>query len=197
MNVYIKKITSNDNFNELKSYLDDESTNKINKLKNISDQKRSIVSKLLLKDILKLNKISNDLIIYNEYGKPYLKNNEFFFNISHCEDYVVLVTSAYEVGIDIQKIQKTNHLIVNKKYQKEEQDYVTDDEKFTRVWTLKESYLKAIGKGLYEKLESFSTIKDLKISPINNYQFYSLNLENYCLSVCYKKSVNDLNIFYV
>ena len=40
-------------------------------------------SEYLLKKVLKKEGIKDIEIIYNDYGKPYLKNKELYFNISH------------------------------------------------------------------------------------------------------------------
>lgn len=187
MKVYIKKISYTDNIDNLKNLLSNEKQHKIEKLKKEEDQKKSVISTLLLNDILKLNGLDSSDVVYNEYGKPYLKNNEFNFNISHSGDYVVCVISKNEIGIDIQQIRKINDLIVQKKFTVSEQEYVKDDLTFTRVWTLKESYIKAIGKGLYQKLEDVETIKNNYICKIENYQFQSMVIDDYCLSICYNR----------
>lgn len=187
MKVFIKKISNTDLIKDLKLLLDKDKQQKVEKLQKIEDQKRAIISALLLNDILKYYGLSTSDIIYNEYGKPYLKNNEICFNISHSGDYVVCAVSKNEIGVDIQEIRKVNDLIVQKKYTKEEQKYVTDDVTFTKVWTLKESYVKAIGKGLYQKLEEVETINSNQLSKIGDFQFQSMIIDNYCLSICYNK----------
>lgn len=187
MKVFIKKISNTDLIKDLKLLLDKDKQQKVEKLQKIKDQKRAIISALLLNDILKYYGLSTSDIIYNEYGKPYLKNNEICFNISHSGDYVVCAVSKNEIGVDIQEIRKVNDLIVQKKYTEEEQKYVTDDVTFTKVWTLKESYVKAIGKGLYQKVEEVETINSNQLSKIGDFQFQSMIIDNYCLSICYNK----------
>lgn len=187
MKVFIKKISNTDLIKDLKLLLDKDKQQKVEKLQKIEDQKRAIISALLLNDILKYYGLSTSDIIYNEYGKPYLKNNEICFNISHSGDYVVCAVSKNEIGVDIQEIRKVNDLIVQKKYTEEEQKYVTDDVTFTKVWTLKESYVKAIGKGLYQKVEEVETINSNQLSKIGDFQFQSMIIDNYCLSICYNK----------
>lgn len=187
MKVFIKKISNTDLIKDLKLLLDKDKQQKVERLQKIEDQKRAIISALLLNDILKYYGLSTSDIIYNEYGKPYLKKNEICFNISHSGDYVVCAVSKNEIGVDIQEIRKVNDLIVQKKYTEEEQKYVTDDVTFTKVWTLKESYVKAIGKGLYQKVEEVETINSNQLSKIGDFQFQSMIIDNYCLSICYNK----------
>ena len=41
-------------------------------------------------------------LIYGSYGKPYLKGNPWYFNISHSGEYLLFVQGQHEVGADIQ-----------------------------------------------------------------------------------------------
>ena len=64
--------------------------------------KENISSKELLTKVLEVEKVTNAEIDYNEHGKPYLKNNELYFNISHDKNTTALVTSDKEIGVDLQ-----------------------------------------------------------------------------------------------
>lgn len=111
---------------------------------------------------------------FGEVGKPYIKsvckdadsfaNNikNIHFNISHSGDYAVCVVSDREVGIDIQKIEKPNLQVAKRFFAKKEYEYILNqpDEKskteaFYRIWTLKESFVKAVGVGINLPFDSF------------------------------------------
>ena len=126
-------------------------------------------SKDLLKKVLKENNIDEE-IIYNEYGKPYLKNNEIYFNISHKDNYTVLVTSKKEVGVDIEKITFKERLL-NKIASNEEKKLIKNAEDFTKLWVKKESYVKYLGRGLSYGLKNVDTLK-LQKYQIKKYQDY-------------------------
>ena len=68
------------------------------------DSWRTILGYNLLFKILKENFGTEKAdIIFNEYGKPFLKGEDVFFNISHCENVVVCAADTAPLGIDIQK----------------------------------------------------------------------------------------------
>lgn len=88
-------------------------------------------------------------------GKPYFKNyREIFFNISHCDGIVACVCSDYEIGIDVEAKRKVRDGLLGKTLTKREQEQLQrlwGEQKewgFLHYWTLKESFIKAIGKGL-------------------------------------------------
>ncbi len=121
-----------------------------------------------------LNKVLNELnikdeIIYNEYGKPYLKNNEIFFNISNCDIYTVLVISSKEVGVDIEKITIKEN-IIDKICNENEKKLIKSPIDFTSIWVKKESYVKYLGVGLSYGLKNVDTTKlNYIIKKFNNY----------------------------
>lgn len=108
------------------------------------DYKRN--SNEYLKEILKEYHIDYD-IFYNEYGKPYIKNNPIYFNISHSNDYIVIIISDRECGIDIEKIRPVNYNIIDKMCLDKEKQLIKDDKSFTLMWTKKEAYSKYKGIG--------------------------------------------------
>jgi len=133
----------------------------------------------------------------NAYGKPALMNNQdFHFNLSHAGDWVVLALDQHPVGIDVERI-KDMDLDVAKRFfsAREYSDLMAQPETeridyFFDLWTLKESYIKAIGKGLSQPLDSFAMIfEEAGISIIKEdkqqwfFRQYPL-APGYKLSVC-------------
>lgn len=173
----------------------------IDKLRCVEDKKRSICSELLVRWLInKRLHLKNEEIHfeYNEFGKPFLKEYEkFYFNISHSGEWIVCAVSPCEVGIDIEQIKDINLLIANRFFSKKENidlNYKNEDDKldyFYDLWTLKESYLKYLGKGLSISLQSFSIRKERNDIVIlesfdnrkPNFRQYELD-NNYKLSVC-------------
>ncbi len=100
---------------------------------------------------------------YGERQKPYLSDADgFFFNLSHAGEYAMLAVSDAEVGCDVEKIRPVDlglftHVLTADEYSvlaaapKEERDAL-----FFRYWVLKESCMKALGKGLLLDPKSFS-----------------------------------------
>jgi len=110
----------------------------------------------------------------NSYGKPYISskhNIELFFNISHSDNYLAIIfDTKYECGIDIE--EKSN-IVIDKGIEelvlsnKEKEIYYNSSNKeelFYIFWTLKEAYLKALGRGFSVSPNS------IDFSNINKYR---------------------------
>ncbi|MBS6397972.1 MAG: 4'-phosphopantetheinyl transferase superfamily protein [Clostridiales bacterium] len=99
----------------------------------------------------------------NSHGKPYLKERPtLYVNWSHSEEYVICGISDREIGIDLQYSQKeVRESLLRRALRPSEQELLRRaDEKeqqrlFYVFWTLKESFLKALGTGFYTSLEQF------------------------------------------
>lgn len=90
-----------------------------------------------------------------KHGKPYLTERpELHYNISHAEGIAVAMVSRHECGIDCEPIRRYNPRVMNRVFSIAEREAVEaapEAERelmFFRLWTLKEAYVKAIGKGL-------------------------------------------------
>lgn len=94
--------------------------------------------------------ITEPVVERDEWGKPFLKNNPFFFNVSHAGEYVVIAVSERPVGVDIEGRRKIKDGMYRKVVRQEEEKLIGQDREwdFLRLWTLKESFVKAEGKGL-------------------------------------------------
>lgn len=100
--------------------------------------------------------------IFGPNKKPYIEGNEFFFNLSHSGDYVLCVISDTEVGCDIQQIKKVRQSVMDRYFHSGEKAYILEGEtqedrarRFTRIWVLRESYIKQTGEGLKRDLRTF------------------------------------------
>ncbi len=89
-----------------------------------------------------MNKLT---IIKNEYGKPYFKEVDIFFNISHSEDYFIIGLANKEIGVDIQKITNKSMPFLAKKMNVDENDNLAIIKKFSML----EAYYKKIGTGIF------------------------------------------------
>jgi 4'-phosphopantetheinyl transferase len=103
---------------------------------------------------------------FGEKGKPHIENLEnLHFNISHSGHYVVCAVATTELGIDVERVRKVNLRVAERFFsEKEITDLMSLSEDnrmhyFITLWTIKESYLKAIGRGLTQHLNSFTIIK--------------------------------------
>lgn len=123
-------------------------------------------------------------LTFGEKGKPHISNlSNIHFNISHSGNYVVCAVSEKELGIDVERIRKVNLRVAERFFSPSEiSDLMAQPENlrmhyFITLWTIKESYLKAIGKGLSQPLNSFTIVK-----AGNSYQLTgNQEAEQYCI----------------
>ena len=132
---------------------------RIRKYRRVEDKARCLVAGLLLKQVCGVT--DDGHLTYGPNGKPYLKNGGMFFNLSHSGDYVTLATADREVGVDIEKVAPYSQAVAERCFTPEELKWMRrrgDDEAFYRLWTAKESVMKAVGLGLSMPPESFSVL---------------------------------------
>jgi len=137
---------------------------------NLSSKLQSVAGELLARYSVGqyLGKPDQQInLVFGEKGKPHIGNlNGVHFNISHSGNYVVCAVAPYEIGIDVERIRKVNLRVAERFFSTPEiNDLMSLDEAdrmeyFIRLWTIKESYLKAIGRGLTQHLNSFTISKN-------------------------------------
>jgi len=181
------------------------------------DAQRSLIGELLVRYMINEKygmDPANIKIKYSDKGKPFLINREdIHFNISHSGKWVVAAISPTPVGIDVEKIKTAKIKIAKRFFTDEEyndlmEKSVTDQPGyFFELWTCKESYLKALGKGLTKSLRSFSIRNvDSKMNVISkkdpenvNFKQYDID-KNYKLAVCsfentFMDSIKTINYY--
>lgn len=192
---------------------------KVKNFKQSLDADISLISRFLLRSILSplVNKKPEEIeFSYNEYNRPYVGGLDF--NLSHSGNRIVIVTNQQgRVGVDIEKIRLVEMSLAQICFTKEEMNHVVyknnfNLDNFFQLWTLKESFIKADGKGMsYPLLDFFFEIdKKIRINfkndnLENNWQFKVFDIDpEYKMSVCFEgmnrikaiKQINNLeNIF--
>lgn len=111
---------------------------------------RTYISYKILKKLAKQYDIELDdiEIIKDKNGKPRAKNNEFYFNISHSENMVVVAIDSQEIGIDVEQIRKFDPRVAQKFFAHKIEGIAkspTPDIEFTKQWTIFEAKLKYWG----------------------------------------------------
>lgn len=143
--------------------------------------KENTTSKDLLKDVLKneLN-ITNYELTFNKYNKPYLKNRNIYFNISHDKNTTVLVTSDKEIGVDIEYYTYKESVMKRYYNEFEQQEIINSNNKeyeFTRIWVMKEAFVKMKGQGISYGLQNVDTTRLKK-------QIKLISNEKYIIAIC-------------
>ncbi len=166
-----------------------------------SGKARSLGAALLLDEALRRTNSQIPLpaeIIRNEYGSPSIKNEpSVFISISHAGNYAAAGVSSSAIGVDIETIRKCNSGLCKKCFAQDEQDLIFSqktkedtDLAFSKIWTRKESYIKAIGKGLAQPLAQFSALNDEVIIEEKRTNFFCktyMPKEDCIFSVCSTK----------
>ncbi|WP_034328790.1 4'-phosphopantetheinyl transferase family protein [Alkaliphilus transvaalensis] len=196
---------SKDQFNQLMERISQEKRIRIKKFYHLMDLKRSLIADILVRcEIRKKVGLLNQAINFevNSYGKPYLKGiDDFYFNISHAGDWVVIACDHATLGVDIEEIKPVDLAIAKRFFSNEEYKDLIAIEKasqldyFYKLWALKESFIKAVGRGLSIPLDAFSfklNGDDIKISfntvedyTNKNYYFKMYNIDaKYQMALC-------------
>ena len=110
-----------------------------------------------------------------EHGKPLLLNHpELHFSLSHSGTLVACALGDEPVGVDVQTIVELRRGLVE--YTMSEAEIARldamariDEQElfFTQLWTLKECYAKATGRGLSHEFPSFDVTSDGEVMPLS------------------------------
>ena len=170
---------------------------KVDGLKLKKPKCQSLGAGVLLKKALEDVGVESDFEISNK-GKPELKSNKshVLFNLSHSGDRAMCVISDCPVGCDVETV-KENKRVADRFFTEAEANLANRSAAdFTRIWTLKESFIKTTGEGLGRVLESFSldfdrdeNVKGVIVDGIarKEFSFYELNYEDgYRYAICIK-----------
>ncbi|MFA1820383.1 4'-phosphopantetheinyl transferase superfamily protein [Virgibacillus oceani] len=186
-------------YNFLASCISDSRLKQLSRFIHMEDVYRSLFAESLARAVIinKLHMENRDIHFgSNTYGKPYLSGqSNFHFNLSHSGSWVVMIWGEDPVGIDIEKVKKIDIGVAARFFSSEEyMDIMSKPEYeqrdfFYALWTLKESYIKALGTGLSMPLDSFGIrILEEKITLTGAraqclFKQYEIALE-YKLSAC-------------
>ena len=147
----------------------------------------------------------------NQYGKPYLADlPDLYVNWSHSGTCILCAFSDQEIGADLQNtIKKPKDALIRRTLQPEERiwyDRAAEKEKkqlFYRYWTMKESYLKALGTGFHTPLDTFFIRMEGMHPDIirrDGGESYTCRIldykeEDYAAAVCVKGAHPDLETY--
>jgi 4'-phosphopantetheinyl transferase len=194
-------------FEQMFQKMTKERQKKIKEYRKEADRQRSLAAGILLQkglsDLGVLEEAAN--IAYGEHGKPYIKGKpEIRFNLSHAGNYALAGFGEKPLGVDIERIGRVKKGIAKRFFTKKEQEYLEKlsgeerEEGFTKLWTRKESFVKAIGTGLSFGISRVETSvgRQAEIVDMDNhdnnkeetgssgYFFYEYKIEDYRIAVC-------------
>ena len=172
------------------------SKSKLNLIKSLS-QRRQFLG---VQNLLKLHQINNDILSYDDNGKPHLLNNKFI-SISHSFDYCGVIISNVKVGLDIEKF-RSKILNISKKFVSESDlglIKLNSIENVTKVWSIKEAVFKAFGHNEIDFKKNIiikSVNKDFNKANVLIFkneisENYSIEIYNFSEYICCVAKLND------
>ena len=132
-------------------------------------------------------------IARDSHGKPYFPAHpEICFNLSHCRGLAACGISDAVLGVDCEFIRPLRPGVLHRSFSPDESRFVLEspvpDESFFRLWTLKESLLKASGRGLTLPLREVNVLPLLRgqsvQTPDGAFFGSTQQFDGYCLAVC-------------
>lgn len=177
----VRPLQDDEVFGRLYAEASKERRDKIDRYRFQKDKLLSLGADALLRHALREAGYDKDptgqlpVIAYGQHGKPWFPAlPDFHFNWSHSGEYVMLAVSDAEVGCDIEQIRPVRlkipmHVFDFREYERyaacaeEERDVL-----FFRYWVLKESFMKATGRGLALSPSSFRIELDPPIRVIED-----------------------------
>ena len=157
-------------------------------------RKDSVCAKAVLCNLLKEQYgMSDFLVSYKESGKPYIRNSEVHFNLSHSDDIVLCAVGDERVGCDAEHIKEYNEKIARRFFTEKEQMRLDKSRNkasdFTKLWTLKESILKYSGEGMSGGLSTYDFSGYLEAESFDLYgcHFESRVFSDFAISICCEK----------
>ena len=101
---------------------------------------------LLFRTLAK-NGLSVGSVAFTDTGKPYFKDTEIYFSISHSKDICAVAIADCPVGVDVEICRdEYNPLMVDRSLSGNELAVFDGD--FTRIWCRKEAVAKMTGEGI-------------------------------------------------
>ncbi len=149
-------------------YISDERRARTERMRSERDRITSVIAELTVRmQAAKCTGMRNDEIFfdYGEHGKPFLRGrDDFCFSFSHAGEYIAFACGSSPVGVDIENSSRGSEKLAKRFFTEEEYRSIYGDserrESFVRVWTAKEAYVKYLGTGLSEGLDTFSVLDD-------------------------------------
>lgn len=172
-------------------------------LRRPEDRRRCLGAGLLLRHALALLGADAAEIVTDPQGKPLLPGGPAF-SLSHSGDYVLCAVADRPVGCDVQRIGGFDLRVARRCLTPAEYaDVLAQSDpaaRFYRYWTLKESFVKAVGLGLRLPLRSL----DIRLGPpvtvrqgadARSFGFTEFDgLPGYCCALCAAEGLDETTL---
>ncbi len=202
--VYAPELLSDNVMERMRQAVSKERREQSLRFQRQQDAQRSLIGELLIRYILKERyQLPSHTLTFskNSYGKPYLnEHTDIHFNLSHAGDWVICADGQVPVGVDIEKIRPIDFAIAERFFTASEYKLLMDTAEqerlqlFYTLWTLKESYIKFVGKGLSIPLDSFAieliAPDQARMTAPHPEEDSSGSWDDHCEQTCYFRKIN-------
>ena len=186
-----KEITDADLLEKFKRIISVDEYKKINRYRLESAKHSALITRAFIRTLLSQyeNKAPQDWVFtHSDLGKPEIENSTIGlrFNLSHNKNLIICaVCLNHDIGCDIESLSRKMSIIpiANRFFCKKEATSIKalpenlQRKAFFEYWTLKESFVKATGKGISQGLDTFHFEFDVNkdCSFRNNINLYTEN----------------------
>lgn len=178
--------------------IDAEKRHRLLRFRQLDDVDRSLIADIFIREAaIRRFGLRNQEIRFGigSLGKPFLSMAApFYFNCSHSGRFVLCAVAENAVGCDIEMIQEADMDVAALVFSGEERQFLREASReerrllFYRLWTRKESYIKAIGEGLTGTLHKFSVLDEM-VTGANSWFIRSYEgIADYQIAVCGKRN---------
>ncbi|MDM5187175.1 4'-phosphopantetheinyl transferase superfamily protein [Bacillus sp. DX4.1] len=175
--------------------LEQETQLQVSRFQMPEDKKRTLLGNYVAKCLIARYTQQNIEHVHfttNAYGKKTVQKSPISFNLSHAGKWVVIALSTNEsIGVDVEKMEPIDIWEVATFFSIAEQRYLKGlvgeeaEHAFYRIWTAKESFLKCIGRGLSQPLDTFIVPLHSSAQPqsIESATVYSNTIQVYSFQI--------------
>jgi 4'-phosphopantetheinyl transferase len=166
--VYMRRLLRIDEFKQMMHSVSEQRRAKVQTFLKPEDADRGLLGDILIRSIIssKLNMRNKEIhFTVESNGKPCVAGlSSYHFNIAHSGHWIVCAVDDDPVGIDIEEIKPISLDVATYFFSTQEYNWLMDQDEaarlscFYELWTLKESFIKWLGKGLSFPLQSFSIL---------------------------------------
>lgn len=171
-------------------FLPQEIIKEIIRFRNHEDRRLKLFGKLLVRKYFEDQDLEFKWFEWqvSSDGKPYYNNRSKKFSISHSGNYVAVAFSDQEIGTDMEMLTNFDIMSAISYLHPREAECIesalNSEDAFFKVWTRKEAYLKAIGRGILDGLNNENCLQD-EITHEEKWYLHSLSLiSDYQIALC-------------
>ena len=95
---------------------------------------------------------------YGPHGKPSIIGHpDIHFNLSHCKEAVICAISDNPIGVDVESVERYKENVARHVMNERELKMIAEADRpgvmFTRLWTMKEAFVKRSGNGIIDDMK--------------------------------------------